>query len=295
MEETFNPVNDPLVLEQLEKDNYLIEYENCDNDLCCIYFSSHAVYFPETRENFIHVIIENDRFEWYKKRVPNVQKHIFLRDIRKQFYVEGINSRLNSMDLLIEWLKKETEGYHVTTLGSSAGGYASAAAGTALGADKIYCFSAQFSLRDDFAYPTKELLLKHERDPEYYKWYNIVDRLNKNVIYVYPSDSDCDIVQAVLLKKQEKDREVCVISIKSSTHGVPIYHSSLTALLLMPTDRIREYSGVRYTPFTFSVKMIGVIRSVCGLFKEFLRKAYIKLRALKNRHRRNKACCLYFY
>lgn len=119
----FDVVNNPIVLKQLKEKNYLIEDVNVDSDICCIYFSSHGIYYPETENNFIDTIINKDVFEWYKSRMPNAKRHIFIRDIRKSFYVEGINSELNTIDKLIGFLRVQTNGFKVVTVGSSAGGY----------------------------------------------------------------------------------------------------------------------------------------------------------------------------
>lgn len=43
-------------------------------------------------------------------------------------------------------MKRETDGFNVITIGSSAGGYASALFGPKLKAEKVICFNAQFSL-----------------------------------------------------------------------------------------------------------------------------------------------------
>lgn len=128
--EKFDPVYDARVLEELSKDNFIIEEDTkIVNNLCYIYFSSHAVYFPETKGNFKDKIVNKNVFEWYKRRISNVRKSIFVRDIRKQFYCEGINNNLNSIDKLLGFLKKETKNFDVITVGSSAGGYLAALVG----------------------------------------------------------------------------------------------------------------------------------------------------------------------
>lgn len=108
-----------------EKDNYLIQQDpDGDPELCALYFSSNDIYYPNNEEQFIKRIVEQDFFEWYASRVPGCGKHIFIRDLFKQWYLGGINDTLNSPQKILEWLQKETAGYKIITVGSSSGGYA---------------------------------------------------------------------------------------------------------------------------------------------------------------------------
>lgn len=133
----------------LNEPNFLIEYnEQCSSkEYCAIYFCSNDIWFPHTEEIFRKRIVKNNFFEWYRCRIARAYKHIFVRDVFKQWYLTGINGEINSTDKLYEFLKKETAGYKVITLGSSAGGYASALFGPMLGAVQSICFNAQFCLQ----------------------------------------------------------------------------------------------------------------------------------------------------
>jgi len=131
--------------------NFLIEYDETiqDKTYCAIYFCSNDIWYPHTEEIFKKRIVDSNFFEWYKCRIKKAYKHIFLRDVFKQWYLTGINATINSHEKLFEWLKAETEGYQVITVGSSAGGYASALFGSRLKAEKAICFNAQFSLEEE--------------------------------------------------------------------------------------------------------------------------------------------------
>jgi len=115
-----------IINEVYNKNNFLIVYdEKCINkDTCAIYFSSNNIYYPNTEEVFRKRIIERDFYEWYHTRISKAYKHIFLRDIKKQWYITGINSQINSPELLLNFLKKEVKGFSTITVGSSAGGSA---------------------------------------------------------------------------------------------------------------------------------------------------------------------------
>lgn len=60
-------------------DNYLIEYDEKANDknTCAVYFSSNAIYYPDTVEAVENTIYKRNSFEWYTKRVKGVYKHIY--------------------------------------------------------------------------------------------------------------------------------------------------------------------------------------------------------------------------
>lgn len=76
--------------------NYIIYYdESSEENVCAIYFSSNDIYFPNTEEIFRKRIVEKNFFEWYHTRVK-ARKHIFVRDVFKQWYIEGINTIINS-------------------------------------------------------------------------------------------------------------------------------------------------------------------------------------------------------
>lgn len=268
MKKAMDTVNSHKIKEELHKDNFLIEYSSdINNDVCAIYFSSHSIWWPETEESFQRQIVEENKFEWYKRRIKYAKKHIFVRDIRKQFNVEGINDNCNSLNKLIEWLREETKGYKIVTVGSSAGGYVAALVGTALSANIMFCFSAQFSLKDDFAYLDKELLLLHENDAEYNKWYNISDNISEKMVYLYPYDCESDIIQSKLLIRNGQ----IVIPIKSNQHGVPMYHNLIDNFINMKYDNLREifHDETICNKFEFAIKVGGVNKALWGLFLEY--------------------------
>lgn len=75
--------------------NYKIDYDNnCADMICAVYFSSNDIYYPNTEEIFRKRIVEKDFFEWYHTRV-RARKHIFVRDVFKQWYLEGINADID--------------------------------------------------------------------------------------------------------------------------------------------------------------------------------------------------------
>lgn len=91
-----------------------------------MFFSRNGLYYPDTVESFVNIIIENDRFEWQnvmKSSLVQVtyEMVILVRDVYKTFYQKGINSSLDSIEKVLYFLKEKTEGYQVITCGQSAG------------------------------------------------------------------------------------------------------------------------------------------------------------------------------
>lgn len=131
-----------------EYPNYLIETNKPveNNKICAIYFTSNDLYYPDNEETFKARVIEKNSFEWYGNRIQKACKHIFVRDVFKQWYLTGVNHTINSPERLLDFFQKETAGYQVITVGSSAGGYAATLYGSLLHATQIMAFNPQFEL-----------------------------------------------------------------------------------------------------------------------------------------------------
>ena len=91
--------------------------------------------------------MERDKYEWKRNKFTNAKKHIFLRDLHKQWYLSGINETLNDPLKVLNFLKIETAGYRIITIGSSAGGYAALLFRSLLECERIYAFNAQLNLK----------------------------------------------------------------------------------------------------------------------------------------------------
>ena len=71
-----------LVKSAWKNKNYIIQTDDSVNTKkCAIYFSSNAIYYPDTEDAFFERIIKRDSYEWYGKRVSDASKHIFVRDV----------------------------------------------------------------------------------------------------------------------------------------------------------------------------------------------------------------------
>jgi hypothetical protein len=274
-------VDSDLVKEALQNnDNYLIEYSSeVNKKYCIIYFSSNDLYYPNTDMAFQEQLLKKNRFEWYKTRIQSGYKHIFLRDIQKQWYLGGINSRLNTPQKLLSFLKEETSGFQIMMLGSSAGGFASVIYGQLLKAERIYTFNGQFeilSLLDSTDEKINPLLFRNRNNPELKKWYDTRNFISDpSTIYYFQSiKSNWDISQYLIVK----DIPINRISFNTSNHGVPFLSANLPHVINYSALKLTQMTKKMNHPLIFSIRTIGVISTILALsviIKFGFKKLYI--------------------
>ena len=243
--------------------NFIIEYdESRPREYCILYFSSHNIYNPNTPEAFEKDIIKKNRFEWYGTRIQKGYKHIFIRDIIKQWYLTGISGQHPSPATLLELLKKETAGYRIIALGSSAGGYAAVVYGQLLNAEKIYSFNGQFQvnyLLQESKETTDPMIFRKQDDPVLRPYYDARNFISHpaSIYYFYSSKSDIDVLQ----KNHIGDLGINIIKMRTSHHGIPFFKSNLPRLLNSDDRQLARMATRSYHPVFFSVKMIGVFNT----------------------------------
>lgn len=260
----------PIAEETYHQSNYKVEYNTVvDNNECIIYFSSNNIWYPNKEEIFRESIIENDRYEWQKNPYRVGRKTIYLRDIYKSWYVQGINHEINSIDAIVAWLKKETDGYEIVCVGSSAGGYMATLVGIRLKAKLVFAFSPQFCLYNKGFYDVNPFLQKYRCDSDKEKYYDITDMVNESdvpIVYIYPNRSISDRHQAERILPSEK---VMKYGLNSSHHGIVVYKCSLPALLNMRIEQLRALvDNDCKSVFSLSIKLSGVLPTVQFLIEK---------------------------
>jgi len=257
--------------------NYLIEYDNTiEGNDCIIYFSSNNIYYPNDESTFRNKIIDKNSFEWYSSRIPTGKKHLFVRDIKKQWYLTGINSIINNPQLLFDFLKKETEGYNVITIGSSAGGYAAILYGSQLNAKLMYSFNGQMELSSllKTSRPTIDpIIFEYHTKEAYKKYYDLIKFIKKpnNIFYFYSNKSNWDLIQY----QHIKETKINIISFNTAHHGIPFLKPNLITLLRFNTDKLVSLTGRKHSPLLFSIKLDGFLKTIGFLYTQFSKK-YLK-------------------
>jgi hypothetical protein len=228
-------------------DNYKIIKGNLKNGKCIVFFSGNGLYFPNI-EKELNKIITDDKYEWEKLYPHNYEKIIFIRDVYKQWYIEGINTELDNIDKLKVFLDKEIKGYTTTFVGSSAGGYASVLFGNLCGADLSISLSGQFDLSEEKQRDGANEILNKSIDERYI---DVSGLVNNNVVYFYPCYSKEDKHHKQLA---QNNKNITIIEIKSSFHGVPFYPFALKKLLYLNIEQYKELSIKKHNMLIFSFK-----------------------------------------
>ena len=256
------------------RDNFLVIYdEQCTvKNYCAVYFSSNDIYYPNTKETFHRRIVEQDTYEWYSTRIEKAYKHIFIRDIYKQWYLKGINNRIDTPEKLLEWLKAETKGYKVIALGSSAGGYAALFYGSQLRAERILAFNPQFELNSLFerSDESKNPILYRLRGTEWSKHFDIAPMLNNaasDIYYFYSLKSSWDILQCQHIKDIKRIHQ---IGFSTSHHGIPFLKVALPKVINMAHSDWQRLELQTNNPITFTIQLVGLKRAAIGFYKQFV-------------------------
>ena len=254
--------------------SYLVEYnEQVKQKKCVLYFSSNNIYFPNNATVFSKEIIKKNKYEWYGTRINDASKHIFIRDIKKQWYLNGINGEVNSPEKLFELLKKETDGYEITTLGSSAGGYAAVLFGQLLNAKHIYSFNGQFEINSLLNKSTESvdpIVFRNKNNKALKPYYDLYDFIKnpKSIYYFGSYYSTWDKEQYDHIK----DHNLWVFRFITNHHGIPFLKSILPELLNMKVDDLLKRKGNFINPLLFSVAIGGWKKTIAGIKKIILKK-----------------------
>lgn len=236
---------------------------------CAIYFSSNDIYFPNTEDVFRKRIVEKNYFEWYGTRISRATKHIFVRDVFKQWYIRGINAQCNNIEALADLLKEEAKGMKVVTVGSSAGGYAAIVLGSLLQAECVLAFNAQLDLN-----------LLTSRNPfvalyQDTKWgggyFSTQQHINPNTqyFYFYSHLSPQDMQQCHAMPELPNFHRV---AFRTSHHGIPFLKVALPSVLNMPIEQLLSLSGKSMHPLTFSIQQAGLLKCASGLLQQIWNK-----------------------
>lgn len=247
-------------------DNYLIEYTpDGEEDYCAIYFSSNDIYYPNSEETFTKRIVNKNFYEWYHTRIRKASKHIFLRDVFKQWYLTGVNSNIDSPEKLVTFLKQETKGYrHIMALGSSAGAYAAILYGSFIGTDTVMAFNPQFeifSLLEHSSEAINPLVFRLKNAMGSY--YDIMPFINKqtSIFYFYSTNSPWDKEQHSHFKPMDN---IYQIPFRSSHHGIPFLKAALPVVLNMGVEDLKRLADRRHDPIAFTIKRIGLYKTIKG-------------------------------
>jgi hypothetical protein len=261
-------VDHPIVKDAYEQMQHIsIQYNaKGEQDLCAIYFSSHYIYNPNEEGVFRSEIVEKNRFEWFGTRINRAGKHIFLRDIHKQWYLTGVNATLNTPELLTQYLKRETEGYRTITLGSSAGGFAAIFYGQQLDSEIILSFNGQFEVNSQLKTSGPDIdpvIFRNQANPELSRYFDIAGLIRKprTIHYFYSIHSAWDAQQA----GHVKDLYINRTGFNTSHHGIPFLKNNLPRVINLDQEELNRLNGKIFHPIRFSILQMGLLDTLAGL------------------------------
>ena len=254
-----------------KKPNYLIEYDavgtgTVDKPCCALYFSSNDIYYPNDKPTFRKQIIEKNRFEWYGTRIKRAQKHVFLRDLRKQWYLNGLNSSINNPSDLLKFLENETRGYTIITVGSSAGGFAAVLFGQLLKAKQTYSFNGQFEIGSLLTKSNETIdpvVFRNRKNQSLNKYFDTLTFItDPSTIYYFTSNKSQDDSEQL---SHVGDLGINIFGFHTSHHGIPFIKSALPELLNMELSKLMAEQGNKLNPILFSIRVSGIMTTLNGI------------------------------
>ena len=274
----FGDVRDKEIIRKCYKENVnckVTDNPKTNGNICILFISSNSIYFPNTEEAVESTIQGKDRYEWTNlaQMEPintEVARAIFIRDIYKQWYISGINERIDGIEKLVDYLKDLTTGYRLIIVGNSSGGYLAALLSQKLEAEKAFSISGQWDISDQ---APKAPFIKAEMDTGY-AYLNITEEApNCPIFYLYPLLCKWDQEQSALVKEKEN---IIHIPFKQEGHGATCFGFNLPLLFLL--DKTKLYDLSKLTPVegwkrtSFLFKSVGYIRGIKLLIAYYIHK-----------------------
>lgn len=197
-----------------------------------------------------------------------------MRDIFKQWYLNGINSRVSTPELLIKFLKDETRSMKIITIGSSAGGYASLLYGSLLNARRIIAINPQVEINSLIArssFDRNPILFRnlHSELSKYYDIRNIVDINKDNVYYLYSTKSGWDKEQFATV---HNFINIHFFPFYTSHHGIPFLKVALKKFINLNEVDLAKFENKLNNPFLFTISLVGIYRTIIGLYSQWSNK-----------------------
>jgi len=255
-------------------------------DATVVYFSSNGLYYPNTRDNFINSILVEDRFEWESQGFINAKRSIFIRDIRKQWYIDGINKNIPNIESIASWINEHHESSKLICVGSSAGGYAAVLFGCLLKASYVISFNGQFSLNNQVKKVENTILRDKEFDLQYY--YNLLDLIRNSetlIYYLYSCYSRLDREQSVFIK--DMDNVITVPFIRFQ-HTTPVPPKVLNFINFLDIKKKSKFPTlaiiflIKNTPMKNMKE--ALIYYISSYFKFLLRRIKLAAKKLRKNH-----------
>ena len=261
----------------LENPNYkIIETPDAaEPDLAVIYFSSLGTFNHDKWQQRL----ETDYYEFHRNPVRRAGKHIYVRDVALAFYMMGVNSKVNSIEKLLELLQNLTAGYKVVTVGVSSGGFMAMLAGAYLKAQYVISISGIIDVgpqQPGFAAGAS---------PWAGPWnFNYLDNrkiVESSGVPVFQFESSRCSVDFPNAEKMRQMQNVRIFNIDSDSHGGQLNSLCIAPLLNLSFDQIealsRRYSGKIISQWTINRTLLP-LKHLLRIYLTLFRKKLFKFK-----------------
>lgn len=241
--------------------NYkIIDCVNSKSDICYVFIRS-AYLTPSTiNDSFVETFPDNYEWENICKSnciIKNAKKIIFIRDPLSLFYALGINSSIGSIDKVIEFVKRESEGLKVIIAGYSAGGYLAIILSSKLhNVDRVLAFGAPVNLlkwdgsQHMYAKEDCDFFTKNKNKYQYsYFDLSKTKFVFKNLFYFYGANNNVDCYQSSFLKDRD---DVFMFPMDSEKHCGNVDPIALIFLLSCSNAKIKKLKNLTQKNSIFS-------------------------------------------
>ena len=245
-----------------KKNNYKIIYNKKKLNRCYVFFSSNGIYFPDTTKIFRKKIEIGDRYEWNKiSENINAKKKIYLRDVKKIWYQTGVSKKINNINKIIFFLKRETKKFpEIVLVGSSSGGYLASIIGNYLKRSYVINFAGQIDLK------LEGITLKNK------KYQNISKKINySRFFYFYSNKNKLDLMHYNLIKKKPN---IIFFKFDSNIHGPAVPFLVLKKIINMSFIELKTLSMKNkflINPIKFSFSLVNPFSLLLSIFFKKIR------------------------
>lgn len=260
-----------------DEDNYLVKENNLNSNICYVFFSSHGLYKENGNAEVLKMVHDSNRFEWlslfHEKHIfKNCRKAIFVRDLKKVFYIKGINNRIDSIEKLALFLQKETKGMEVYLVGSSAGAYAAFISSNYLkNVKRIYSLGGIIDLNCHSTY--KDYVNVNGSSGKI----DVIKKINANslVVHFYGSQNNQDKDDFKLLSKIVSNDKCIGIPLNSDGHAPRPSGKDLVKILTCKESHLLKIKNrlkgkTEIGKYHFSIINIGFFRATINKVRSLL-------------------------
>lgn len=191
-----------------------------------------------------------------------------------KWYVNGINKDIDSIDKLIDFIARLTNGYDLITIGSSSGGFIATLLGCKLNAKYIFNFAGQVDLRFQSIY--NDLLVDYLRNNiQYSNLKDIIENSNTKVFYFVGANSFIDKRDIEIADSISTNMHMFLFN--QNTHGIPFITKACEKLIKKNEYELEllflKYKGKIINRYFFEIYLIGFLNFI----KIYMKKLKIKI------------------